>query len=169
MDSYLFQKKCKEYLIKHYKENFKIHLELEDIYVVWSCKTLQNNKALISTVVSDGRYFEFTYNGDKDETYFDAYVKEVNGVVNIGRKYNMKRTIRFDLNLNAYNTFDITFKDGCNSDEVLEKVLLDFVNEKEDVCLSDLLAKHKEVIHIDIVDSPDDNIAELEDITYTEV
>ena len=40
---------------------------------VWSCKTLQNNKALLSTNISDGMYYECTYNGDKNELYFDAY------------------------------------------------------------------------------------------------
>lgn len=47
----------------------------EDVFVVWSCKTLQNNKALLSTTVSDGMYYEITYNGDRDEMYFDAYKK----------------------------------------------------------------------------------------------
>lgn len=46
-----------------------------DVFVVWSCKTLQNNKALLSTNVSDGMYYELTYNGDKHELYFDAYKK----------------------------------------------------------------------------------------------
>ena len=48
---------------------------LNDVYVVWSCKTLQNQKALLSTTVSDGMYYEMTYNGDKKELYFDAYKK----------------------------------------------------------------------------------------------
>ena len=48
------------------------------VYVVWSCKTLQNNKALLSTTLSDGMYFEATYNGDKKELYLDAYKKEKN-------------------------------------------------------------------------------------------
>lgn len=48
------------------------------IYVVWVCKTLQNNKALLSTTLSDGMYFECTYNGDKQEMYLDAYRKEKN-------------------------------------------------------------------------------------------
>lgn len=47
----------------------------DDVFVVWSCKTLQNNKALLSTTVSDGMYYEITYNGDKNEMYFDAYKK----------------------------------------------------------------------------------------------
>ena len=45
------------------------------VYVVWMCKILQNNKALISTVVTDGMYYEFTWNGDKNEGYLDAYKK----------------------------------------------------------------------------------------------
>jgi hypothetical protein len=47
----------------------------EDVFIVWSCKTIQNNKALASTTLSDGMYYELTYNGDKDELYFDAYKK----------------------------------------------------------------------------------------------
>ena len=46
-----------------------------DVFVVWFCKTLQNWKALVSTTVSDGMYYEITYNGDKNETYLDAYKK----------------------------------------------------------------------------------------------
>ena len=47
----------------------------DDVFIVWSCKTLQNNKALASTTLSDGMYYELTYNGDKDDLYFDAYKK----------------------------------------------------------------------------------------------
>ncbi len=47
----------------------------DDVYVVWQCKTLQNNKALLSTKLFDGMYYEITYNGDKDEAYIDAYKK----------------------------------------------------------------------------------------------
>ena len=46
-----------------------------DVYIVWSCKTLQNSKALLSTTISDGMYYEITLNGDKKEIYFDAYKK----------------------------------------------------------------------------------------------
>ena len=54
-----------------------------DIYVVWLSKTLQNNKALLSTDKGDGRYYEITYNGDKDEFYVDMYKKEMNRAVTI--------------------------------------------------------------------------------------
>ncbi len=50
-------------------------LTVEDVYVVWYCKTLQNHKALLSTPLSDGMYYEITYNGDQNELYLDAYKK----------------------------------------------------------------------------------------------
>lgn len=53
----------------------KKKLTLEDVYVVWFSKTLQNWKVLISTTVSDGMYYELTHNGDKSETYIDVYKK----------------------------------------------------------------------------------------------
>lgn len=50
----------------------------DDIYAVWLCKTLQNNKGLFSTDIEDGKYYEATYNGDKNELYLDTYVKSKN-------------------------------------------------------------------------------------------
>ena len=52
-----------------------------DVFIVWECKALQNNKALLSTTVSDGMYYEFTWNGDKNEGYLDAYKKWKNVLV----------------------------------------------------------------------------------------
>jgi len=53
----------------------------ENVFIVWECKALQNNKALLSTNVSDGMYYEFTWNGDKSEGYLDAYKKWKNVLV----------------------------------------------------------------------------------------
>lgn len=47
----------------------------DEVYVVWSAKVLQNWKALLSTTLPDGMYYEVTFNGDKDEIYLDAYKK----------------------------------------------------------------------------------------------
>ena len=57
--------------------------EEDDVYVVWYCKSLQNHKALISTKLHDGMYYELTYNGDKNELYFDAYKKFENKCIKI--------------------------------------------------------------------------------------
>lgn len=53
-------------------------ISADDVYIVWICKTLQNNKALLSTTLPDGMYYELTYNGDKGEIYLDAYKKVQN-------------------------------------------------------------------------------------------
>ena len=53
----------------------------DEVYVVWLVKALQNNKALLSTTVADGMYYEFTWNGDKNEGYLDAYKKWKNVLV----------------------------------------------------------------------------------------
>lgn len=54
-----------------------------EVFIVWSCKTLQNNKALISSSLSDGMYYECTYNGDKKELYLDAFKKFENRCINM--------------------------------------------------------------------------------------
>lgn len=58
-------------------------LTVDDVFTVWCCKTLQNNKALLSTTVSDGMYYEITYNGDKNEMYLDAYKKWENQCIKL--------------------------------------------------------------------------------------
>lgn len=53
-------------------------VQIEDVFVVWFCKTLQNSKALLSAKHKGAFYYEFTYNGDKEEVYMDIYKKVVN-------------------------------------------------------------------------------------------
>lgn len=78
MESELFIKTARELIVAYYKEYLSKEISFEDTYVVWSCKTLQNSKGLFSTNIPDTRYFEVTYNGDKNEIYFDSYTKEFN-------------------------------------------------------------------------------------------
>lgn len=63
------------YAIKHIDKTDDVQITLDDVYIVWFCKTLQNWKALVSTTLPDGMYYEVTYNGDKKEVYLDAYKK----------------------------------------------------------------------------------------------
>lgn len=81
-----FVKKAKEAVVVYFNfqtdvtdKNNKI--TEDDVFIVWLCKTLQNHKAMLSTTVSDGMYYEFTWNGDKNEGYLDAYKKWKNVVV----------------------------------------------------------------------------------------
>jgi len=59
-------------------KNFLDEIAIGDVYVIWFGKILQNWKALVSTTVEDGRCYEVTYNGDKNETYIDVYEKQDN-------------------------------------------------------------------------------------------
>lgn len=52
-----------------------------DLYVVWFCYILGGWKALVSTTMSDGLYFEVTHNYTKSETYLDVYNKIDNFVI----------------------------------------------------------------------------------------
>lgn len=67
--------KVAEYTNSHMDKTDGKQITVQYVYVVWSCKTLQNSKALLSTTVPDGMYYELTYNGDKHELYLDAYKK----------------------------------------------------------------------------------------------
>lgn len=79
MDINEFIPKCKDlvadYTNQHLDKTDGVVFSSEDVYVVWYAKTLQNAKALLSTPLPDGMYYEVTFNGDKNEIYFDAYKK----------------------------------------------------------------------------------------------
>jgi hypothetical protein len=53
----------------------------DNVYIVWFCKTLQNWKALASTDVPDGVYYDITHDGDRKQTYVDVYKKWKNFTV----------------------------------------------------------------------------------------
>lgn len=83
-----FLEKCKSIVVDYFNsqadstdKNGKI--TKDNVFVVWAVKVLQNNKALLSTTVSDGMYYELTYNGDKKEIYVDAYKKWKNYAVKV--------------------------------------------------------------------------------------
>ena len=80
-----------EAFIKRAKELVREHLDVTDgpvpeigVFVVWNAYILGNIKALLSTTLRDGMYYEVTYSAEKDEIYFDAYKKFEN------RKYEVE-------------------------------------------------------------------------------
>lgn len=79
---------CKEQVVEYFnsradKTDKNGSITTDDVFVVSYCKTLQNHKALLSTTVSDGMYYEITYNGDKREAYLDAYKKWENKCIHV--------------------------------------------------------------------------------------
>lgn len=74
-----FQDICKRKLVEWYNVLMPTKISLDNVFIVWSCKTLQNYKCLASTTVDgDSIYAEYTYNGDKQELYEDVYKKLTN-------------------------------------------------------------------------------------------
>ena len=71
----------RDYFNSHVDVTDGVQISIEEVYVVWFSKTLQNWKALVSTTIPDNRYYEITHNGDRGETYVDVYVKLDNQVV----------------------------------------------------------------------------------------
>lgn len=87
MTEQVFSTLCKQlvaqYVNNHLDKSDRKYISAEDVFIVWECKALQNNKALASTTLFDGMYYEITYNGDKNEVYFDAYKKWENKRIEI--------------------------------------------------------------------------------------
>ena len=71
--------KAKRYVLEYHNTkldrstNSDAKISIGDVFIVWFCKTLGNWKALASTTVNDGMYYEVTYNGEQQETYVDCY------------------------------------------------------------------------------------------------
>lgn len=82
-----FLELCKKTIVDYFNNRVEITDNMKitenNVFIVWSCKTLQNNKALVSTNISDGMYYELTYNGNKKELYLDAYKKWENKCIEI--------------------------------------------------------------------------------------
>lgn len=63
------------YAIDHLDIADEVALSPRDVYIVWQCYILGNLKALLSTSLHDGMYYEVTYNAKTDDFYLDAYKK----------------------------------------------------------------------------------------------
>lgn len=64
-----------DYFNNHVDVTDHKQITMENVYVVWFNYTLGNWKALVSTTIPDGMYYEVTHNIDKNETYLDVYKK----------------------------------------------------------------------------------------------
>ena len=73
---------CRETVVKYVNKKMDMiggtPITENDVFIVWLCKALKNSKAMVSTTLNDGMYYEITYNGSKNEIYVDAYVKQEN-------------------------------------------------------------------------------------------
>ena len=85
MNSEKFIEKAKQIVKDYTIENMskgKDIIEFE-VAIVWHAYILGNQKALITTDIKDGMYYEVTYNKTTNEIYFDAYKKWENRCIKI--------------------------------------------------------------------------------------
>lgn len=77
-----FMEKCIQIVVENENKNldpFEHYITQKgDVFVVWSCKTLQNSKAILSTKLKGAPLYEITLNGDKSKIYVDTYIKKTN-------------------------------------------------------------------------------------------
>lgn len=80
-----FLRVAKFQVLQMVKEGFdptdNIQISIDDVYVVLYAYVLGNQKATLSTTLPDGKYYEVTYNSEKDEMYIDCYVKLKQNVI----------------------------------------------------------------------------------------
>ena len=72
-----------QYANEHMDKTDGKQITEDDVFIVWMCKTLQNSKAMVSTTLFDGMYYELTYNGDKKQLDLDAYKKWENKCISV--------------------------------------------------------------------------------------
>lgn len=66
---------------KEYWGGESIDIKYLDIYVVWACHILGNEKYLISTNIPNNKYYEVTVDTKEHVMYVDTYVKESQEVI----------------------------------------------------------------------------------------
>lgn len=52
-----------------------VEFTLDDVYEVTHSFVCGYQKAMLSTTLPDGKYYEVTYNAEKNELYVDQYVR----------------------------------------------------------------------------------------------
>jgi hypothetical protein len=74
-----FKKLAKLEVLEMAKESIDptddVSITINDIYITSFSFVLGNMKALLSTNLPDGKYYEVTYNKEKREMYTDCYVR----------------------------------------------------------------------------------------------
>ena len=70
------------FFVDWFNENVADHdvdnIVFGDAYVVWFCFILGRAKCLVSTTMPDRRYYELTWDPDREMVYVDSYVKVTN-------------------------------------------------------------------------------------------
>lgn len=89
---------------------------INDVYIVTHAFILKNQKAMVSTTLKDGKYYEVTYNEATSEMYVDQYVKVQNKTYNIAEILNKQKPIKND-EVNVQPLYGCPIPNASVSDE----------------------------------------------------
>ena len=71
-----------------------VKFTIDNVYIVTHAFILKNQKAMVSTTLTDGKYYEVTYNEATSELYVDQYVKVQNKTYNVAEILNKQKPIK---------------------------------------------------------------------------
>ena len=89
MNSYDFEVKAKQELIRLIEETYGETFGIEDISVVWMAHLLRHKKGIFVDNGKNQRLYEVTYNSATNEMYVDLYEKRRNVVIALWRRENI--------------------------------------------------------------------------------
>lgn len=84
-NSEYYENLIRQIMVNHVNKNLvdSDKISVNDISITWFSKTLQNWKALAITNLKDKKYYELTFDGDRNRVYLDEYIKVSNNVINL--------------------------------------------------------------------------------------
>lgn len=72
-DLYMIQ--AKTYVVENYNAHHDIPLRVEDMYIPWFAKVMNNWKAIVTSPQARGMVWMVTRNGNRQEIYIEIYKK----------------------------------------------------------------------------------------------
>ena len=106
------------FMTQHLDVTDEVAVTLDDVYIVWCSKALQNWRALISTTLPDGRYYDCVYTGDDNTLTIRVYNKYENK--HYSDKFEKDRRDRIEKLRVLVESYAIDmFKYGVNTSKLL--------------------------------------------------
>ena len=122
-----FQSVCKNRLVKTYNKMFSdVRINLDNVFIVWACKTLQNYKALASTTVDGDGEYELIVKWDPSNSHDNSHDGYTGDVILDCYKFDGTQLWRINLGKNIragahYTQFLVFDFDGDGKSEMICK------------------------------------------------
>ena len=127
-----------------------VKFTIDNVYIVTHAFILKNQKAMVSTTLTDGKYYEVTYNEAKSEMYVDQYVKVQNKSYNVEEILNKHKPIKND-EVNVQPLYGCPIPQSSKPDDESDSrfhILFPYKNEDSHISLDEFV-KHVKHEHPD--------------------